>query len=246
MSKKMNQHRGATDDILVTNRVVRARDAIRSGMDGCDIRRLVRRGRFLRLAPGIYRNTHLSQSDEEDQLVAALRAPNAAFCLESAFYWHGLLDAKPETIWLGLRAKGRRPKINDLAVRFVWLTGAFDRLPVETWEFDRVRITTLDPAAAVAHALARRDLISKDVTIAALRTLVEEDPIQELRVVRFAARCRVLDIVWPHLPRQRVADDAVCSLLERYDAPPPLAATESDTTVPPTTLPPDDVYWPAA
>ena len=244
----MRQHRGATDDILVTHRVVRARDAIRSGMDGCDIRRFVRRGRFLRLAPGIYRNTYLPPSDEEDLLVAALRAPNAAFCLESAFHWHGLVDTKPDMIWLGLRAKGRRPRIDDSAVRFVWLTGAMERLPVETWEFDRVRITSLDPAAAVVHAFSRRDLMPEATAAAALRVLLEEQPIQELRIVRFAARCGVLQLVGPHLPGRAFETNEVAEAVETTPTADVVPNDEAvpPTTIPPTTLPEDEWYWPAA
>jgi hypothetical protein len=243
-SRSFKRNYDAIQAFLRTHPVVRARDLRALGMLSCDFRQHVRRGWFRRVGRGLYVHRRATPGEYQALQMAALRTPHGTFCGETTLHLHGLVEARPETIWLGLRAKARRPRIDDPAVRVVWLTGVFERLPVETIEIEGVAITALTAAAAVAHAFARPDLVHQDVSVGALRVLLERDPLQEPVVVRLALRCRVLRVVWPHLPRRAVRDDAVCSLIERYP-PPPLIITLPDTTVPPTTLP-DDVYWPAA
>ena len=242
MSKTYKSNYDRIQDFLRTHPVVRARDLRALGMDGCDLRRGVRRGWFTRVGRGLYLHRRATPTEHQALQMAALRTPHATFCLETALHLHGLVETRPATVWLGLTAKARRPRSDDPGVRIVWLTGAFERLQVEVRDVDGVSVTLLTPAAAIVHAFARGDLVPEGVAVDALRALLERDRLQELLVARFAARCRVLGTVAQHLPGRAFECDVAA-----YPAPPPVAHgidlrgdDGPPTTIPPTTLPPEE------
>lgn len=102
-------------------------------------------------------------------------------------------------MWLAIGRKARVPREPELPLRIVRFSGAARTAGVEEHVIDRVHIRVYAAAKTVADCFKFRRKIGVDVAIEALRECVETAQCSLDEIWRYAAICRVTNVMRPYL-----------------------------------------------
>ena len=198
-------HRGrktAKDEVLALVRrrgVLRPRDLTLHGISREILRRLHAEGQLERRGRGLYVLADAALSEHEMLAQAAARVPHSVLCLLSALRFHGLTTQNPAEVWLAIDRKARAPKEPELPLRIVRFSGAARTAGLNTHVVDGVRVRVYEPAKTVADCFKYRNKIGVDVAIEALRECWRSRRCTADELWRYAAICRVANVMRPDL-----------------------------------------------
>lgn len=163
------------------------------------LRRLVAAGKLERRGRGLYALPSAPRSEHETLAAASTRVPGGVICLLSALRFHGLTTQNPSEVWMAIDQKARTPNAPELPLRIVRFSGLARTEGIEAHEIDGVRVPIYDVAKTVADCFKYRRKIGIDVAIEALRDCwrLRSCSIDELS--RYAAVCRVTNVMRPYL-----------------------------------------------
>jgi len=181
---------------------VRAEDVLRAGIRREYLWQMCREGKLERVSRGAYRfpGTNIADVTEHHTLAETARsAPQAVVCLLSALRFHDVTTQMPFEVWLAIGQKARRPKIEDAAVRFVYLSGESLTAGVEEHRIENVRVRIYSPAKTVADCFKFRNKIGLDVALEALRETLRNRRATRDEIWRYAKICRVTRVMRPYL-----------------------------------------------
>lgn len=194
--------RSKTDAILALARrrgVLRPRDLAPYGLSRELLRRLHAEGHLERRARGIYVPADLERSEREMLAQASVRVPHGVVCLLSALRFHDLTTQNPAEVWMAIDRKARAPVEHELPLRIVRFSGAALTEGVQVHRVDRVPVRIYGPAKTVADCFKYRRKIGVDVAIEALRDCLRTRRCTIDDLWRFAAICRVQNVMRPYL-----------------------------------------------
>lgn len=201
-NRTAKRSRPAKDRVLALARrhgVLRPRDLDAHGLPRTALQRLVAEGRMDRRGRGLYVASDAALSESEMLAAASVRVPHAVVCLLSALRFHGLTTQNPAEIWLAIDRKARAPRGTELPLRIVRFSGEARTAGVEEHKIDGARARVYSAAKTVADCFKYRQKIGLDVAIEALRDYLHarRGSIDELW--RYAAVCRVTNVMRPYL-----------------------------------------------
>jgi predicted transcriptional regulator of viral defense system len=179
--------------------VLRPRDLAARGLSREVLRRLVAEGRLERRARGLYVLTGTPAGAHETLAAAAARVPHGVVCLLSALRLHGLTTQDPAAVWLAVDRKARAPRAPELPLRIVRFSGAALTEGVEAHTFGGVRVRAYGAAKTVADCFKYRRKIGVDVAVEALRDYLRARAGTIDELWRYAAVCRVTNVMRPYL-----------------------------------------------
>ena len=130
---------------------------------------------------------------------ASVRVPHGVVCLLSALRFHGLTTQNPAEVWMAIDRKARAPVERELPLRVVRFSGAALTAGVEVHRVDRVPVRIYGPAKTVADCFKYRRKIGVDVAIEALRDCLRTRRCTIDDLWRFAAVCRMQNVMHPYL-----------------------------------------------
>jgi predicted transcriptional regulator of viral defense system len=179
---------------------VRAHDLVRRGLPTVYLSRLVRKGRFVRHARGVYAAAEREISASHDWELACLRVPNGVLCLLSALRFHHIGTQNPAEVWMAIDVKARRPRPNYPPLRIVRFSGtALTRGIVKTPSLGAGEVRVFDAAKTVADCFKYRNKIGLDVALEALREGWRANKFTLEQLVEAARICRVRRVIQPYL-----------------------------------------------
>jgi len=178
---------------------LRARDLKARGLPSVYLGRLVRQGRLVRRARGVYAPAQQEISGTHDWELACLRLPNGVLCLLSALAYHRIGTQNPAEVWMAIDVKAWRPRAGYPRLRIVRFSG-----PALSHGIVRVRVgrTTLriyDPAKTVADCFKYRHKIGLEVAVEALREGWRAKKFTLEQLAEAARVCRVRHVIQPYL-----------------------------------------------
>ena len=184
---------------LPRNGLHRARDLERRGLNRKSVQRLVRGGRLVRVARGLYAPAGAAPSADRTVAEVALLAPNAVVCLVTALRLHGLTTQLPGDVWIAVPTKAWRPNVGGLPVRVCRFSGKALTDGVETRTIEGVPVRLYGAAKTVADCFKYRSKIGLDVALEALREYRRAHRGGMDELWRFAEVCRVRNVIRPYL-----------------------------------------------
>ena len=179
--------------------VLRPRDLAPYGLSRELLRRLHAEGRLERRARGVYVLADLERSEREMLAQASVRVPHGVVCLLSALQFHDLTTQNPAEVWMAIDRKARAPVERELPLHIVRFSGAARTEGVQVHRVDRVPVRIYGPAKTVADCFKYRRKIGVDVAIEALRDCLRTRRCTVDELWRFAAVCRVQNVMRPYL-----------------------------------------------
>ncbi len=152
-----------------------------------------RRGRGLYVAAGA------AFSEHEMLAAASARVPHGVVCLLSALRFHELTTQNPSEVWLAIDRKARAPAERELPLRIVRFSGKARLKGIEEHAIDGVKVRIYNPAKTVADCFKYRRKIGTDVALEALRDCWHSKRCTMDDLWRYAAVCRVTNVMRPYL-----------------------------------------------
>jgi predicted transcriptional regulator of viral defense system len=152
--------------------VLRASAAREQGVTGAVLSRLVRKGELHRVSRGLYMLPDAEITEHHTLAEVARRVPAGVVCLLSALRFHGLTTAAPYQVWLAIEAHSHRPRVPDLPLRLVEMSGDAFCFGVERHEVEGVQVALTSSAKTVADCFRFRSAVGLDLAIEALRAYV--------------------------------------------------------------------------
>jgi predicted transcriptional regulator of viral defense system len=179
--------------------VLRPRDLREEGLSREVLRRLQAEGFLERRARGLYVPTSVERSENEMLALASRRVPHGVICLLSALRFHDLTTQNPSRIWMAIDRKARVPKAPELPLQIVRFSGRALSEGVEEHPVDGVVVRVYSAAKTVADCFKYRRKIGLDVALEALREYLHARLGSVDELWRYAAICRVQNVIRPYL-----------------------------------------------
>ena len=178
---------------------IRARDLKRRGLPSVYLGRLVRQGRLVRHARGVYAPAKQEISGTHDWELACLRLPNGVLCLLSALVYHRIGTQNPAEVWMAIDVKAWRPTPGYPKIRIVRFSGAALSHGVMTVRVGRATLRVYNPAKTVADCFKYRHKIGLEVAVEALREGWRAKKFTLEKLAEAARVCRVRHVIQPYL-----------------------------------------------
>lgn len=179
--------------------ILRPRDLAPLGISRETLRRLEFAGQLERRGRGLYVPVDAEFSELEMLAMASARVPHGVVCLLSALRFHGLTTQNPAEIWFAIDRKARAPIVPDLPLRVVRFSGEARTAGIEKHVVDGVGIQVYGIAKTVADCFKYRNKIGIDVAIEALKDCWRSRRSSANELWRYAAACRVTNVMRPYL-----------------------------------------------
>jgi predicted transcriptional regulator of viral defense system len=141
----------------------------------------------------------VATSEHEMLAAVSARVPHGVVCLLSALRFHDLTTQNPAEVWLAIDRKARAPAQRELPLRIVRFSGKARIKGIEEHFIDGVRVRIYNPAKTVADCFKYRRKIGTDVALEALRDCCRSKRCSLDELSRYAAVCRVTNVMQPYL-----------------------------------------------
>jgi predicted transcriptional regulator of viral defense system len=179
--------------------LVRARDLAADRIPRATLTRLVKAGRLVQVARGLYALPDHLSSAQQQLAEIAVRCPQGVLCLLTALQFHELTTQLPRQIWLAIPNKAHPPKLAYPRLRVVRFSGAALMKGVEVHAVDGVPVRVYSVAKTVADCFKFRNKIGLDVALEALRDCRRGKHATNDELWRFANVCRVANVMRPYM-----------------------------------------------
>ncbi|MBI4777154.1 MAG: AbiEi antitoxin N-terminal domain-containing protein [Deltaproteobacteria bacterium] len=198
----MEKTRTGEDRVLALARnkgVLRLKDLKEEGIHPENLRRLVKRGRLVKIARGLYEAPDKEISADHSLVLASKRLPDGIICLLSALRFHELGSQDPFEVWIALDRRAAKPKIGFPPLRVMRFSGGALTEGIEKHEIEGVVVRVYTPSKTVADCFKFRNKIGLDVALEALRDCKRQKKCSNDDLYRFAGVCRVWSVMKSYL-----------------------------------------------
>lgn len=179
--------------------IMRLRDLMHVGVGQETVSRLVRDGRIIRLARGLYQLPDTEIEATHGLAEACKLVPNGVVCLVSALQFHGLTVQLPRAIWLAIETNARKPRLTYPPVQFVRFSERALRCGTEYHVIEGVPARISSAAHTIADCFRYRKKIGLDVALEGLREALKQKICTADAIMRAAQQRRTWPVVRPYL-----------------------------------------------
>ncbi len=149
--------------------VLRASTVREQGIAGAVLSRLVDKGELVRLSRGLYMLPDAEITEHHSLVEVAQRVPNGVICLLSALRFHHLTTESPHQVWLALEAHSHRPRLEEVPLRLVEMSGPAFAYGVEEHQVEGVSVRLTSPAKTVTDCFRFRSTVGLEAALEALK-----------------------------------------------------------------------------
>ena len=185
---------------FMSNRgIVRLRELKAEGISGMTVARLVRAGRVIHLARGLYKLADVEIEAGHTLAEAAKLVPKGVVCLISALSRHDLTLQMPAFVWVAINGHTRLPSHRYPPMRFVRFGGEALAMGVDEHCIEGVTVKITSPAKTIADCFKFRNKIGVDIPISAMREALRQRRCTPAEIMEMAQPLRVANVVRPYL-----------------------------------------------
>jgi predicted transcriptional regulator of viral defense system len=194
---KINER--AHSAFLKNNGFLRASEAFSIGIHPRDLYSLRDEGFIETVSRGVFRLKSIQPLQSRELFIVATRIPSGVLCLNSALYFHKLTSKEPSQIDIALEKGTQRPKIEELAVKFVWISEPAFSDGIESHQVDGADLRVYNMEKTLADSFKFRNQIGIDTCIEALKNwskLKTKDP---TKLLTHSKNCRIEKVIRPYM-----------------------------------------------
>lgn len=170
-----------------------------AGIPSMFITLLLRSGKIVRAARGVYSLAERTASETDDLELVSRIVPSGVLCLVSALRFHKLTDENPREISLAMPRGYHTPGISYPPVRYFVFSGRAFSSGIGTCEFAGTTVKVYSIEKTIADCFKYRNKIGLDIAVAALREAAEQNRIDYDSLWEFVKICRVSKIIRPYM-----------------------------------------------
>jgi|SRR5581483_483341 predicted transcriptional regulator of viral defense system len=189
--------------LLVDQGMLRLSEFKAKGIAEETLARLVREGRLVRVARGLYQRPNVSVEASHSLAEAAKLVPKGVVCLISALQFHGLTTQVPSRIWMALPRTASNtawaPNVRYPPLRFVHFSDKGFRLDIETHKIEHVSVRIYGVAKTIVDCFRFRNKIGTEVALEALRGALDRRLCSVAQISKLANELRALKVMRPYL-----------------------------------------------
>ncbi len=171
--------------------LARTREFAAAGVNPKLVAAALKGGFIEQMDRGTYSLPGFAKQPHARLLVACKRVPRSVVCLQSAAYFHGLINEEPSAVWLAIDSKSWRPSTSQIAIKTAWFSGDALSQGVVRRRLDGVPIRVFSPMKTIADRLKYRNKIGVDVALQSLRASLAMNQYSPYRLLHFARICHV-------------------------------------------------------
>jgi predicted transcriptional regulator of viral defense system len=186
-------------DLLDRHGIMRLSELKAHGVHPPTLSRLVEEGAVVRTSRGLYELADAEFAIAHSLAEMAKRVPKGVVCLISALQFHDITLQNPRSIWVAIGEKDRKPRVSDVAARFVRFGGKALTLGVETHTIDSVPVRIFNPAKTIVDCFRYRRTVGTEVALEALRMGLRSRKARPSRIAAYARDLRIWSVVRPYL-----------------------------------------------
>ena len=179
--------------------VVGARTFRSKGISSVALSRLVREGKLVRTARGLYTATDADVTEHYTLVEVAQRLPKSVICLLSALHFYDLTTELPHKVWVAFERGKARPQVPDLPVHLVSFSSDSFSYGVDFHTISGVEVRVTSPAKTVADCFKFRNKIGLDIALEALRDYRRKGLGTREELWEAAKICRVANVMRPYM-----------------------------------------------
>jgi predicted transcriptional regulator of viral defense system len=179
--------------------ILRASTAIQLGVPKHVLYEMVKTGKLIREAQGIYRLSESEPLGSPDLVQISLRVPRAVICLISALYFHELTTQIPHQVHFALPRDVKTPKIDYPPIRVFHFSAKPYQAGIVEQMLDGVKVKIYDREKTIADCFKFREKIGLDVALEALRDYLKQPRPSISLLVKYARINRVERVMRPYL-----------------------------------------------
>jgi len=179
--------------------ILRTAEAIRAGIHREILYSLLKEGKLERLSRGVLRISDGTPLSNPDLVKVATRIPTGVICLLSALSFHNLTTHIPHEVDVALPFGAEQPRLEHPPFRAYRFSGKSFTKGIESHSIDGVQVRIYSAEKTLADCFKFRNKIGIDTAVEALRTYRQRGKIKSNELIKFAAVCRVKDVMRPYL-----------------------------------------------
>ena len=160
---------------------------------------MVERGELEKISRGFYRLIDSQMPTHPDLAAVAVKVPHGVICLISALAYHELTTQIPHEVYLAIDRNSEPPRIDFPPVRTFRFSGAAFTEGVERHKVDSVTLRVYSREKTIADCFKFRNKIGLDTCVEALRRYRESRGFNPDVLLRYAAICRVKQVMRPYI-----------------------------------------------
>ena len=186
-------------ELFTSKRFLSASEIRAAGIPSMFITVLLRSGKIVRVARGVYSLAERTAAETDDLELLSRIVPSGVICLVSALRFHKLTDENPREISIAVPRGYHTPGISYPPVRYFTFSGKAFSSGIETSEFAGTRVKVYSIEKTIADCFKYRNKIGQDIAVAALREAVSQNRIDYNYLWNFVKICRVSNIIRPYM-----------------------------------------------
>lgn len=179
--------------------LLRMAQAIRAGIHRDTLRVMVAQGELEKISRGLYQLVDAPLHSHPDLAIVAAKVPEGVICLISALAFHELTTQIPHEVYLAIDRNSEPPRIDYPPVRTFRFSGLAYSEGIETHKIGPVALRVYSREKTLADCFKFRNKIGLDTCLEALRTYRQQRRFDSDAVLRFAAVCRVTNVMRPYV-----------------------------------------------
>ena len=198
MSKK-NKQRNIVLNSLNKQALISHKDLISKGISPTTVSRMVVDGDIIRVSRGLFQSKDSQLGELQGIAEAAMQIPNGVICLTSSLFLHGVIDEKPETIWVAVKKNSWIPKLDNSAIKVVQFTEKYLSQSIEVKIIQGIPIKVFGINRSIIDCFRLRNKVGIVAARKSLEQAMIKNYINQNEIFKFSQQGRVMNIVYPYL-----------------------------------------------
>ncbi|MCQ2380300.1 MAG: hypothetical protein MJ025_05200 [Victivallaceae bacterium] len=187
------------DELFSRNHFLPVSAVRAAGIQSQFITNMLRTGKIVRVARGIYSRSGSTASETDDLELLARRIPAGVICLVSALRFHKLTDENPHKVSIALPHGYHTPELSYPSVRYFSFSGEAFSKAIEPHMLNGTTVKVYSVEKTIVDCFKYRNKVGLDIAVAALREAANQNRIDYNSLWESAKICRVSNIIRPYV-----------------------------------------------
>ena len=179
--------------------ILRMSEAVRAGIHRETLRHMVEQGDLEKISRGLYRLVEAPSASNPDLVIVATKVPEGVICLISALAFHELTTQIPHEVYVAIARNSEPPRLDYPPIRTFRFSDQSFSAGIETTHSSPVRLRVYAREKTLADCFKFRNKIGLDTCLEALRTYRQQRGFDVDALLRYAAVCRVTQVMRPYI-----------------------------------------------
>jgi predicted transcriptional regulator of viral defense system len=156
-------------------------------------------GNTVEFEPGLYKLADYEIREHSGLVDVCKAGPSIVICLISALEYYGMTLQNPSVIYAAIPNSGRKITLSYPPVNFFYFSKKLHELGIIMVPAAGGIIRIYEPEKTICDLFRFRKKIGEDIAIEGLKNYIRKSKYDIAKLLDYAAKCRVKNIIMPYL-----------------------------------------------